>query len=513
MSVHPIPGHETPIEIFMRDIRNEHPYAIGAIESYAGHQANIETRTRTVEHPLRICSILNDFVGDSVPPEAFKIAIVHDLPSRIENIDTRKNALGGLALFADSLDASTHEEGEITEAEYVLGMLSGTRQAEDLAEDARRTLYGDREELARILNKKTRKEEVFDDDVWLEPSVLIDPDKMLRLLQEVSDIPVLVKAAEIYDNLKNPSTKAAAVIQDVFDAESLYAPILEVLGYDGFAMAIRDVAFETRLRRSGNEVYLDKAQEIIDQLGTRDDIIARINELFSEITDGHILDAVTGESLGLHDIKIGELYKNSRAGEDVLPEILRGVWRVKSRGSLAMKMFENGHGKVPMDVLGITIIPKDIESVSRYFSQLVEKLDETEDIHLTPSPSRDSALHVRGTQEFTSTILASSVVEHGVDIKVNGAVDSSYQVAKVTFIYQGINVEIQVLTETDRVEARTGKSAHIFDKAKRLGAVDKDTGLLKAIKEFRGFGVNGKRHISLTTARAGQMLLLACSNR
>jgi hypothetical protein len=246
----------------------------------------------------------------------------------------------------------------------------------------------------------------------------------------------------------------------------------EILGFEAFATALRSRAAEIRLRKAGHEDVLTKAQAIIGTLDTNSRAIETVYMLLS-----HLL-----ETDSIVETPIGDTSSHGViAGHSVFhkPELSSGneahwtLWRIKSVGSLAMKCLRFDE-EVPADVLGLTIVAKDIEELSVLYGGIVRCIKNNETVKEQPAPSRKQAYAVQGPARYTKkvmdSLLATGVVtDDEVDVAIKET--KGHQVAKATFMYlagpgrsEAIPVELQVQTKADRQQSQRGRAAHVLYK-------------------------------------------------
>ncbi len=401
---------------------------------------------RALEHPLRVAKILYDFAGDMLPTETLEAALLHDIVERYENTDSlqRPNAKIVLQEYFD--DKNTDNDKKI----FVSSLLGDMKTVEDAAETYR-TAYDEDPRLAEILSGKPTSE-IIRPQHWFAQSKTVDVEKMQILLEAVNLESVLIKAAELLDNIIHTPPKDRSLIQDVFEAESFYAPLCEILGFDGLSMALRDAAAHNRFNKSGNNFVLNQAVELVNTVEAEGSIDAVIVKLFG---DDALNEPVLGR-LSEHAVRVDEVIASAGGIE------LAGVARVKSVGSLALKL-ARGAGEPPMDIIGITFIAEDVKMASRFFHALLARIEELPDVDPVPAPSRDEAIHIRGDSDFVTEFLKDASPDAKIDIKVQPA--GAFQVAKVTLkMHHKVPVEIQVQTKEDRKNAREGYAAHIRHK-------------------------------------------------
>ena len=452
--------------------------AENVLSVYAGSEEK-----RDFMHPVHVRDLMKDFLGGDVNPFLFDVALFHDVADRAQDMQLGKNARKALHNFTQVLNDS-----DITFFNSVLGDLT---VVEEMAEKYRSMVARKDTKLGRVMNETSNKNQPVSTKLWLEPSPMADPADMLELVKEVNLESVLLKSVEMFDNLTRPSTKEIAVLQDVFEAESFYAPLCEILGYDGIAMALRSVSAQIRLQKSGNGQYVDQAQRILEKLGTIDEVKQAVSKLFGYFGNDFDMDNVVDVGSGQHNIQIGELLHQvgAEGAEGAAnDQLLRGVRRIKSVGSLAMKLFKN-QGKIPTDVVALNVIVPDKSDVVRYFPVMVKALDEADDVEFVPGQKRVEPLHIRGDKSFVQDLVDAIDVDLPIDSMDLDSEkykdETKFRVAKammrMSVDVTMIPIEVMVQTENDRLNSRIGDASHVAIKAKG-NAVPFDHSTLSAIK-------------------------------
>jgi len=266
------------------------------------------------------------------------------------------------------------------------------------------------------------------------------------------------------------------LMRRIRDVDVVLGPFLEIIGHDGMAMALRSHANIVRLQKTGNVAFVDRAKNMLEQYTDREYIAGQIEKLYGELFGGdsvveHVISNKTqhGIAVGESAFRWSECYANARA-----------VWRVKSVGSLAMKLYRySKEGKstaTPQDIIGVTLITDDPEQLNSLYPMLVLSVESSRAIKTTVAPSKKSAYHVRGDglyvesiskavcQQFTEdarTLLGLGPVE--IDTKDDE--NNLHQTAKATFTFHALPFEVQCQTEWARERSRIGAGAHGFHKS------------------------------------------------
>ena len=280
------------------------------------------------------------------------------------------------------------------------------------------------------------------------------------------------------DNLQYPSSKReSAVLQDVLEAESFYAPILEAMGYEAFAAELRSVAKVRRLIGQGKEDLVKSAKEIQDrvlQVG-----MDKIADKIFGVNDGTINYAIRkDEDSGEYSTHMGEFAADTKYGN-----MVAGNWRIKTVGSLADKL-KGGDGI--MDIVGMMVISRDRETTACDFAHFIA--DRLKEFRPVCARSKNRPVYIQGTKEYVDAV-EQNLRELGVgsdeylvkidtDEKREQRGYSIYEISKVTFAVDvddvEVPVEIQFITKDERRRARTGEVSHIAYKYLQSQGFGKD---------------------------------------
>ncbi len=465
----------TPEEIQL-PLGDYYVHELGALEEWRDHHHFYDPRSelRLETHPVRVCRILDDFARGLIGEDVHRAALLHDIGQRANsrsNSHTAKEVLYNYCSAVSKQTPSFLQEDANQRWIYVSTLLSDLDKVESASEAYREDLEYP-SALRKILDGNAKPQKPED---WLHESRLADPTKMAELLDSVNLESVLIKAAEMLDNLQQPHpTKNRAVLQDIHEAESFYAPLCEILGFDGLAMAIRSEASCLRLAKSGNGRFVQQAEEELANHNPAH-AAALVEQLLHSIfagpgadRDAVIAERVIGESHE-HGIVLGEAYLDHELENRV-------IWRVKSVGSLALKIFQSANQQIPGDIIGITLVAKDTDDVASLYETLVRSTVDNAHLAPVPAPSRSEAYSVQGSDTFRSSVLGRIATRGLVTVseieskpKSNG-----YNVAKVTVQYQDPEggskpqkVEIQIQTADARTNGRIGPASHVIYKAKQ----------------------------------------------
>lgn len=437
------------------------------------------------DHAYRVYKIVKAYTSDDLPPEAASLSLIHDVADRMFNKKSTKyndtwarNATDALYEFMDDENIS-HDQ-----LKYSACLLADVVEIEQnaahhrklmakIAEEESNDDY--REAYSLIAERYMGK---VSPDQWRVAQPLLDLDHMRMGMDKVNIEAFIIKGAEIMDNLQYPSSKReSAVLQDVLEAESFYAPILEAMGYEAFAAELRSVAKVRRLIGQGKEDLVKSAKEIQDrvlQVG-----MDKIADKIFGVNDGTINYAIRkDEDSGEYSTHMGEFAADTKYGN-----MVAGNWRIKTVGSLADKL-KGGDGI--MDIVGMMVISRDRETTACDFAHFIA--DRLKEFRPVCARSKNRPVYIQGTKEYVDAV-EQNLRELGVgsdeylvkidtDEKREQRGYSIYEISKVTFAVDvddvEVPVEIQFITKDERRRARTGEVSHIAYKYLQSQGFGKD---------------------------------------
>ena len=437
------------------------------------------------EHAYRVHKIVKAYTGDDLPLEAASLSLIHDVADRMFNKKSTKyndvwarNAADALYEFMDDENIS-HDQ-----LKYSACLLADMVKIEQSAAHHRR-------QMARIAEEESNEDyqeiyplvaERYMDKVspkqWAIAQPLLDLDHMRLEMDKVNIEAFIIKGAEIMDNLQHPSSKReSAVLQDVLEAESFYAPILEAMGYEAFAAELRSVAKVRRLIGQDKEDLVESAKETQDrvlQVG-----MDKIADNIFGVNDGTINYAIRkDEDSGEYSTHMGEFAADTEYGN-----MVAGNWRIKTVGSLADKL-KGGDGI--MDIVGMMVISKDRETTACDFAHFIA--DRLKEFRPVCARNKNKPIYIQGTKEYVDIVeqnlreLGVSSDEYLIKIDTDEKCEKRgypiYEISKVTFVVVvddvEIPVEIQFITKDERCRARTGEVSHIAYKYLQSQGFGKD---------------------------------------
>ena len=434
------------------------------------------------DHAYRVYKIVKAYTGDDLPPEAASLSLIHDVADRMFNKKSTKyndvwarNAADALYGFMDD-EKISHDQ-----LKYSACLLADMAEIEQSAAHHRRLMAKiaeeepneDYREIYSLVAKRHMGK--VSPEQWAIAQPLLDLDYMRMEMDKVNIEAFIIKGAEIMDNLQHPSSKReSAVLQDVLEAESFYAPILEAMGYEAFAAELRSVAKVRRLIGQGREDLVESAKEIQDrvlQVGTEE-----ITGKIFGVNDSAINYAIRkDEDSGEYSTHMGEFVANTKyENTDTKNEnTVAGNWRIKTVGSLADKL-KGGDGI--MDIVGMMVISKDRETTACDFAHFIA--DRLKEFRPVCARGKNRPVYIQGTKEYVNAVEQNLseldvdsdeyLVKIDTDEKCEQRGYSIYEVSKVTFAVDiddvEIPVEIQFLTKDERHRARIEEISHLIYK-------------------------------------------------
>ena len=437
------------------------------------------------DHAYRVYKIVKAYTSDDLPPEAASLSLIHDVADRMFNKKSTKyndtwarNATDALYEFMDDENIS-HDQLKYSAcllADMVEIEQNAAHHRKLMAKIAEEESNDDYREAYSLIAERYMGK--VSPDQWRVAQPLLDLDHMRMGMDKVNIEAFIIKGAEIMDNLQYPSSKReSAVLQDVLEAESFYAPILEAMGYEAFAAELRSVAKVRRLIGQGKEDLVKSAKEIQDrvlQVG-----MDKIADKIFGVNDGTINYAIRkDEDSGEYSTHMGEFAADTKYGN-----MVAGNWRIKTVGSLADKL-KGGDGI--MDIVGMMVISRDRETTACDFAHFIA--DRLKEFRPVCARSKNRPVYIQGTKEYVDAVeqnlreLGVGSDEYLVKIDTNEKREqrgySIYEISKVTFAVDiddvEVPVEIQFITKDERRRARTGEVSHIAYKYLQSQGFGKD---------------------------------------
>lgn len=459
---------ETGMECLFRD----------ALVKYASHETG--ERSDLVDHADRVASLVNSFAGKLIPEEAIATVYLHDVVDRFANVNSGKYNPEREAVAREVLtDVFSDPMMSLEQGNYCSAILADMVTIETASGKHRRDMApsakngnnnGITSEVQGMITDKYNGQ--IPPDVWKKTEPLIDFDHMRRHIKDVNLESLIIKACELVDNMRHPSSsRESALFQDVLEAESYYAPIIEALGLEGLAGLLRSEAHKRRLVGQGKSDCVEAARSVHDGIVDAG-IISIVGQLFDDDSRSYILPAVKEDSAtGEPPVYIGEFVTQTTSDT-----MISGNYRLKAIGSLANKINRYGGEKLPMDTVGLMVISSDSKQSAIDFANFIEKRVDMFDLY--PAESKTHPIFIQGSEEYVANV-ESELGSRGVDpssyqTKAETRQEAErdgfrqYEVSKVTFMVKNdgedIPVEVQFITRDERRRSRLGEVAHIIYK-------------------------------------------------
>ena len=427
------------------------------------------------DHAYRVHKIVKAYTGDDLPPEAASLSLIHDVADRMFNKESTKyndtwarNAADALYEFMDDENIS-HDQLKYSAcllADMAKIEQSAAHHRKLMAEIAKEESNEDYQEIYSLVAERSMDE--VSPEQWVIAQPLLDFNHMVMEMDKVNIESFIIKGAEIMDNLQHPSSKReSAALQDVLEAESFYAPILEAMGYEAFAAELRSAAKIRRLIGQNREELIESAKETQDrvlQVG-----VDKIADKIFGVNDGTINYAIRkNEDSGEYSTHMGEFAADTKYGN-----MVAGNWRIKTVGSLADKL-KGGDGI--MDIVGMMVISRDRETTACDFAHFIA--DRLKEFRPVCARGKNRPIYIQGTKGYVDVVeqnlreLGVSSDEYLVKIDTHEKCKqrgySIYEVSKVTFAVDiddvEVPIEIQFLTKDERRSSRVEEKSHLIYK-------------------------------------------------
>ena len=280
------------------------------------------------------------------------------------------------------------------------------------------------------------------------------------IMQSAKSLAFVSNRLPMQNNRVEKMDDSADMWRHVALIQSMLAPICELIGYDGLAMAMHNVTNQATLRRDHQSQFIDMAQSTLDELPDRRGLQLNVNEVINGLVNGDSDNepAIIGSER--HGIIFGHGYMGNRIGQEQRFEG-RFVFREKSVGSLAIKYrdYQRKHGqpKVAPDVVGITTISETDEARMDIFRKMVANAGNLDD-------DGKSVVRIIGSHDFIEHTVP-SLDEYRIDELTTIERDDGYQSPRIYIVREGITYEIQAATVDERSRSRYGRNAHTFYKS------------------------------------------------
>lgn len=308
-------------------------------------------------------------------------------------------------------------------------------------------------------------------------------DELAVLSGEVNIESLIIKAAEMLDNIKNPPEQDSQQLRNILEAESFILVALEVLGYDAMAAEMASSCNIYRLRGQGRGDLVERAADMYREYSKKDPAELAVQVFgLSEKPDIHWIVNETSE-----DICSGI---NCRFAELIIPIAgvpRRVLFRQKSIGSMAKKMSKKGENYTIMDALAFQVVcdagddtldkkhhyemtDEEIDRIhtvqtddlANVFSSFVSTIFADERLRVQSGDGASSPVYVQGNDSYIDAVYSKLALEHkefvGRELKEQ---ETPYRVCRATAFVDDFPVEVQLITDLDRKLGRTDATSHV----------------------------------------------------
>lgn len=323
-------------------------------------------------------------------------------------------------------------------------------------------------------------------DEWLTPPAITDADTLYDAVNSINIESILISGVETLQTLSTRAANDRETLDTIRYSEQIIAPIAEVIGFDALALSLNNATKCLRLKYGGRPDLLTKARSLLSRFRNYDrahDIAHNTCDAFTDITrqlfgDGNI-DVRPNLPVDYND------NNDSVYGDAPISEVqtengpVQASWRfrLKSAGSLAWKMYQaekkhRDNSRTSMDILGITAIVPDEAAQTKLFGAMVDGLYSSGGLKPYPAPSKNSPVHIRGTDSYIQRMMQYIHVDQPVDERPASSTDALH-LGKITGFYGALPFEIQCVTRHYRDSMQTGQLAHIIYKVSAGGVIDR----------------------------------------
>lgn len=397
-----------------------------------------------------------------------------------------------LQVFVDIIrDSSEFPEARQAAALQVMDYVTGPHSPSD-AEDLQYmfALWCDLPKIDTVANSyRTRLEEAntdqsqlaldkldgkigIDEDDWHSIRIGVDVPEIVKLSQNVNVESILARSALVLDRVATAEVYDKEVLKDILEIETVYAPLLDLLGLHAYEATLRHHAEKARLLATGNEgiiqAYEDASSyvESVRASGLADRVMSDVVGIDFDRHDFSFIIDNEETAYGSKSYFSAIRYEGADGG---IPA--RYISRIKSPGSYAHKrLFDEGYEKkIPQDVYAGTVVVKGIDEVVAIFKTIYGNIEtHGDEYELVAAPSKNSPIHLRGKKAYLEKVtgLLGETFAGKIDVAtVDDEVEEEFEVLRVTFNAPGGECEIQIQTEEARNRSRLGGASHLCFKS------------------------------------------------
>ncbi|MDO4773745.1 MAG: hypothetical protein Q4A37_01300 [Candidatus Saccharibacteria bacterium] len=406
-------------------------------------------------------------------------ALLHDVPGRILHQETDERATLSRRLETAWAEYISEVGGDNPVHNFMHDQVVIGMGARDYRERIKQQLGGGTEHV----NDSSYDGELERCD-WKTDIPAIRGKELEELVKHVNVESLIVKAAEMMDNIKRPPQSDSQQLRNILEAESFYIPMLKAMGYDAMAAEIDSSCNIYRLHGQGRTDIVEKAAAMYHEYTKQDP--ARLAMTMFGLSEPPEVNWIVNET---SDDIYGGI--NCRFAEMIIPidgVERRVLFRQKSIGSMAKKLAKNGGDYSLLDAFGFQVIVKSEDNsldarrhyelsdediaamhasqtreLGECFAAFAEEVITNPNITLQSTNGVRKPVFVQGEVAFVERIMAAVDEAYRADIgrEIKSGDKIPYRVAKATAMAGALPVEVQMLTELDRKLGRTGETSHI----------------------------------------------------
>lgn len=441
----------------------------------------------------RVVEVLDLFAPEAMPPHALDAAALQALGNAVQspNRPVRWRAAGEGLLNYFTYPSDTRNQ----RTNGYVGTLLGDMKYIDEAAN------GYQSRLDAAGQGALEGYEPMSADMWRDCRVGANVNELERISKATNLESQLARAALVTDIIDNgASDNNQELLKNIIQAESFYAPLLEIYGLHTFDMMLQSTTNKTRANKSGKEAVLHEAKTILDrakQVGASEIMRHVLGRRVEEYTFKSPEKPLYGESFIYRSTQLNVL--TDGAYEGTLSA------RFKTEGKYTFKMLNNKHYAEnsearPADVFGMHATLLDERQVGAFFAETLQSVEKNSALTFTTAPSKDASIFIRGSEGYVRSIVAQlpSGFDHTkvqTEVITGKTPDEIFQVAKFTAELavgsERVPIEFQFQTKSDRVNARLGALSHMNHNAQKSSG---DAASIMPGSPGALFGIHEKRY-------------------
>lgn len=323
------------------------------------------------------------------------------------------------------------------------------------------------EQSQAVIDKLDGKAEIAEDD-WHTIRIGVDVPKIVELSQHVNVESILARSSLVLDRVATATTYDGAVLKDILEIETVYAPLLDLLGLHACEAILKHHSEKARLMATGREDVVDAYNEASAYIeSVREDGL--VNNVISDVMGIDLEEYDFGFIIDNEETPYGsKSYFSAIRFKDVNGIAARFISRIKSPASYAHKKRHNYKGEEPQDVYAGTLVVESIEEMVSMFKDVHANIQRLDSCELSVATSKEHSIHVKGKAAYIEAVENYLGEDFGgqLDVGIVGAaIEEPFQVLKVTFTVRDgdaiLPVEIQFQTIEDRKRSRLGGASHL----------------------------------------------------